>query len=163
MAYTEGVQTGAAAIRRSSPVSPLEVLARMRETDQTGSYERLFKKWCDRIEGRPEYLDAVMQYAFRNYWTALDKSDNAAKYDVDKRRRDKERLTEEIEELATEVSNIVLMNLLLPSGKMLKDSTFAECAKAGGFFSKIAKMGKPNAIVGKTTDEAALRKLWLKK
>jgi hypothetical protein len=64
--------------------------------------------------------------------------------------------------VASAVSNIVLMNLELPNGKALKDSTFSECAKAGGFFSKVAKMGKPNAIVGKTMDEAALRKVWLR-
>ena len=173
--YSEGVQTGAAANRRSSPVSSLEVLARMRTSDPTASYKLLLKKWCGYIEARSEYQDAVLKYAFRNYWTQLNKNAKSKKSKAGKGNRSEthprsetseqrqERVTQEIGQVVTAVGEIILMNLVLPSGKMLKDSTFAECAKAGGFYSKVAQMGKPNAIVGETTSEAALRSLWLKR
>lgn len=134
--YSESVQTGAAAIRRSSSVSPLEVLSRMREEDPTASYELLLKKWCKYIEAQQEYQDAVNAYAFRNYWTQLDNGHKKAnakavtgdlaaleeRYKASDQRR--ERVTAEVGKVAAKVSSIVLMNLVLPSGKMLKELDF---------------------------------------
>jgi hypothetical protein len=37
--------------------------------------------------------------------------------------------------------------------------TFAECAKARGWFATLAKMGKPTQIVGKVLSEADLHKV----
>jgi hypothetical protein len=165
MAYTEGLQTGAAVTRRSSEVSPMAVLARMRQDDPTAGYEYLRGKWSEYVEARQDHLNAVLDYSFHNYWSQLDDSERKTKAKEARTSADaqrKERIVAEGKEVASAVSNIVLMNLELPNGKALKDSTFSECAKAGGFFSKVAKMGKPNASVGKSMDEAALRKVWLR-
>src|ERR1700730_9897847 len=67
------------AIRRSSEVSPIAVLARMRQEDPTAGYEFLRRKWSEFVEARPDYLTAVLDYAFRNHWSDLDDAENKAK------------------------------------------------------------------------------------
>ena len=59
----------------------------------------------------------------------------------------------------TEAAGIVLLNLVLPSGKMLKDSTGAECAGAGGWYTKIASRVAPDEVVGNVLSEEQLRKI----
>jgi hypothetical protein len=53
---------------------------------------------------------------------------------------------------------VVLLDLVLPgSGKKLRDATFAECAKVGGWYAKVAKMGGPRQIVGRVLSEEKLQ------
>ncbi|MCM0751999.1 hypothetical protein DEA98_14100 [Brucella pseudogrignonensis] len=40
------------------------------------------------------------------------------------------------EEMKAKVRSIVLLDLVLPDGKALRDATGSECAKAGGFFPR---------------------------
>lgn len=65
----------------------------------------------------------------------------------------------EVERLKARVVEVVLLDLLLPSGKLLRDATFAECAQAGGWYAKVSAMGKPNQIVGKVLTEQQLRRV----
>ncbi len=52
-----------------------------------------------------------------------------------------------------------LLDFTLPTGKALRDSTGKECAKAGGWLSKISESIKPGEVVGKVLSEADVRKL----
>ena len=54
---------------------------------------------------------------------------------------------------------IILMNMELPDGTKLRDATFAQCKKAGGWWLQLAGMGKPKQIVGETLSEADLGKI----
>jgi hypothetical protein len=51
------------------------------------------------------------------------------------------------------------MNLVMPNGKMLKDSTGAECASAGGWYTKISSRVAPEEVVGNVLSEEQLRKI----
>jgi hypothetical protein len=53
---------------------------------------------------------------------------------------------------------IFLLNTPLSNGKLLKDSTYGECTEMGGALSLIGSKGKPHEIVGKTANDAKLRK-----
>jgi hypothetical protein len=66
-----------------------------------------------------------------------------------------------IRETSEETGEIVkiLLDLTLPGGKALRDATFAECRQAGGFFTRIAKLGKPDEIVGKKLTDAQVAKV----
>ena len=50
-----------------------------------------------------------------------------------------------------------LLDFMLPSGKMLRDSTFGECASAGGWLTRLAKMGQPNEKVGAVLTEKQVK------
>lgn len=58
------------------------------------------------------------------------------------------------------MQEVCIMDLILPSGKTVRDSTFAECKKAGGFLGFLATKGKPSQIVGKVFNDEQVQKFW---
>lgn len=76
--------------------------------------------------------------------------------------REKERAEakQQISALASQIRTQILLDTILPNGKRLRHSTFADCAKAGGWFAAIAKLGKPSEAVDKKLSEADLQNLW---
>lgn len=58
--------------------------------------------------------------------------------------------------LADKVSRVVLMDLVMSTGKKIRDCTFAELRREGGWFLAISKLGRPNEIVGKKLTETDL-------
>lgn len=63
------------------------------------------------------------------------------------------------ERMKASIRGIVLLDLILPNGKALRDATGAECAKAGGFFSEVAKSIKPTQVVDRQLTEADLQNI----
>lgn len=55
---------------------------------------------------------------------------------------------------------VLVMELILPSGKRVREATFAECKAAGGLFHRLAGKGKPNQIVGKVLTDQQAQALW---
>ncbi len=69
-----------------------------------------------------------------------------------------EKLAEKKQELATRLTG-KLMDLVLSTGKTLRDSTGAECEAEGGFLARVGKAVGPKGIVGKKMNEADLVEL----
>lgn len=63
------------------------------------------------------------------------------------------------QELKTRIRAVILLDLTLPSGKRLRDATGAECTKAGGFYTEVARHLKPSQVVDKHLSEAELRNI----
>lgn len=55
---------------------------------------------------------------------------------------------------------MVLLDMVLPNGKPLRDCTGKDCAKAGGWLSKIAGAIKPTDKVGAALNEEQVRKFY---
>jgi hypothetical protein len=60
------------------------------------------------------------------------------------------------------VREIIVMDILLPIGKTVREATGAECKAAGGLFLRIAAKVKPNQIVGKVLSDEQAQALWEK-
>jgi hypothetical protein len=60
-------------------------------------------------------------------------------------------------DLKARIRDVVLLDLILPNGKALRDATGADCAKAGGFYAAVAKHLKPTQVVDKHLSEANLQ------
>lgn len=71
----------------------------------------------------------------------------------------KARTSKAFEEMKAKVRGIILLDLVLPNGKALRDATGAECAKAGGFFEAVAKAIKPTQVVDRHLSEADLQNI----
>ena len=162
--HAEYVRTGAAAGRRASTKNPLEVLCRLRDGDPIASLDYQFAKWTKAVERDSECHKAVMLYAFRNYWSALDKdaakSRGTAQERAEAAAGREANLSAGVEKIKEQIKTIVLLELILPNGKALRDCTGKECAEAGGLFAKIASKVKPTEIVGVVLSEAEVRKLY---
>ena len=148
------VRQGSAAVRRTSQANPMELLVSLIEPDPTADIERLFRRWFEEVRGDDEYLMAALRHTFTNLFSALerDKRSNAPLQDDRQRRINVARAKNKV------VSHI-LLNMLLPNGKSLRDATFGECREAGGWFLRVADLGSPDEVVGACLTEDALRAL----
>lgn len=63
------------------------------------------------------------------------------------------------EEMRAKLRDVVLLDLVLPSGKALRNATGAECAKAGGFYADVAKSIKPTQVVDRHLTEGDLQNI----
>lgn len=130
-----------------------ELLKRIVEEHQGESDEALFHAF--NAECAPYFME-IVRYWFANNLRAL----------VGPTRRDP-RLNVDRVAAAAEIAaaakgrvEAMLLDLVLPSGNMLRDSTFGECATAGGFFAKLAKKGQPHERVGAVLSEKEVRAVW---
>lgn len=62
-------------------------------------------------------------------------------------------------DLKAKIRDVILLDLTLPNGKALRQSTGAECTKAGGFFAEVAKHVKPRQVVDRHLTEAELQNI----
>jgi hypothetical protein len=69
------------------------------------------------------------------------------------------RTTIAFNEMKAKLRSVVLLDLLLPNGKALRNATGAECAKAGGFFADVAKAIKPSQVVDRQLSEGDLQNI----
>lgn len=153
---TETIKQGAAVVRRISKKSPMEVLVSIIEGDPTADKDRLYRKWLDAIRADDECEDAVFRYAFANLLNACDRDrrKSPSRQQIEARKKEMQAMAKKDAQTAV---SVILMNLTLPNGKLLRDATFKECAQAGGWFARVAKRGKPNQIVGRVLTEDQLR------
>lgn len=148
--------TGAAAMARSAVKNPLQVLVNAIDNDPTMPTERLFQTWWGAVKDDEDLMRAVGRHAFHNMLASLDRDKRKAR----ERRRGQRAVSKAaVAMIKDRIRSVVLMDLLLPNGKKLRDSTFAECSAAGGWFKQLATRGKPSQIVGKVLTEADLQKI----
>jgi uncharacterized protein YfaP (DUF2135 family) len=116
-------------------------------------------------EDRIEYLDAVIEYWFsNNYHSLVAPRVSATRPSPAVAKAAKQEkiaaIRQKVERHIEEKVEARLLDFIMPSGKTLRDSTGADCAKAGGWLTKIA--GKVNARqrVGNVLSEEQVRKLF---
>lgn len=137
----------------------MQVLVDLIDGDPTADNNRLFRKWWEAVQADDELLDAVALHAFTNMVSALDRDRKKPAKPAVQSARQVKALRAEVAKITERVRNLVLMDLTLPNGKKLRNSTFKECSLAGGWFKLLACKGKPSQIVGKVLSEADLHAL----
>jgi hypothetical protein len=69
-------------------------------------------------------------------------------------------IREEIVKRVKLAANQVLLDMKLPHGKKLRDSTGGECLAIGGWLGNVGRNMKPDELVGVVFTERQLRKVW---
>ena len=142
--------------------------------DPKGSRKDAFKHFLATMESDPRYLATLAEDYFDRAhanWKVEKIGDSYSlvgtaavqrRTDVSAAERaEKQKRTADIVKQGVErIRQIILLDMVLPTGKKLRDSTGAECAKAGGFFSEVARYLKPTEVVTKHLNEAELRNIW---
>lgn len=112
------------------------------------------------------YLYAVIEYWFSNNYHSLVEARAAPKSRVSQKAAKVARqakvaaIKEKVQERIHEEAKIILLDMILPTGKALRDSTGDDCARAGGWFARIAEQVNPDQTVGAVMSEDQLRDLW---
>lgn len=155
MTYTEGLKQGSATMSRIAEKNPQHLIIEVMEDDPQAGPEKLFKKWYALIKDDEDYLVPALRHAFTNMLNNIDRG----RPKRTRKKPNQKAREQEVALLKERIEKVLFLNLMLPTGKLLRESTFAECANVGGWFGKIAKKGKPHEIVGDVLSEEQIRKI----
>ncbi len=148
--------TGASFVAAKEKNNPRDLVAKIIEKMESAERSEQFEAFRTMLAKRSdEYQRAVDWYFFVNMHDYMTTNRNRRRDPIERA----EALAEKHDRVKSIVAQIVLLDLTMPNGMALRDCTFAECAKFGGFFAKIAKKGKPKQIVGKVMTEEQLQAL----
>jgi hypothetical protein len=154
MSYLQAFkQTGAATNRRTAKRNPYELIIQLREERPTDSWDALFDRWKKAVHADDALEDAVDRYAYANFTAQYDRDNTKPRPRRSVAAEVAKNRAEAIKATAKAIRDVVLMNLTLPNGKRLRDATFADCGRAGGWFKVLATKGKPSEVVGKKLTE----------
>lgn len=138
--------------------NPRAILRQMLDASPGASDEELLQKLGEKLSDKE--WDVVLEYWFSNNVRSI-RHEGVGKREVAVARTELafKNASAQLEEKIQEKAKIKLMEMLLPSGTMLKDSTGNDCEKAGGWFKKIAAKVGADEIVGQKLSENQLRAL----
>ena len=105
--------------------------------------EELEAMYLAKAEKTPALIDEALRRAFDNDLSGIQRP--LAKHRIVSK--------QEITAAAERLSNVVLLDLIMPNGKALRDCTGRECRQAGGWLTKIADRVGDRGVVGATLDE----------
>lgn len=151
---------GTSFIQKNFPTNPIELVTRLYEGNPIASSDTLFPEFERHLHEDKNLQDAVNWHFFNNQHSYLATSRNrkepATRGAMEEARAARSAAVHQIKE---RVVRAVLLDYLLPSGKPLRVSTFAECGRAGGWLARVAERGKPHRIVGDVLTEDQLWEL----
>jgi hypothetical protein len=156
------VDTGITGAKRQSwkHDNPRDVLINIIDEHPSDAKESLLELFTQVVleKGRRGLLETIIEYWFANNLNSLLKSDSTLKKEFSKGPQ-VSKVKEQIRERIKIAAGIVLMDMILPNKKRLRDCSGAECAAVGGWLSIVATRMAPSAIVGKTFSEQDVRKM----
>lgn len=127
-----------------------------------------------RVRADPRCLDALAEVYFYSQlrsWTVDETEHGATLIGTPEQKQRSERSKYRKEKSAaktasvkdamkSEIRRVILLDVTLPNGKLLRKSTFGDCAKAGGWLTAVSLKGNGNELVTKNLTEAQLQDIW---
>ena len=149
---------GGPSIHKTEVFNPTEVLVSLIDENPDATRDELKIKFRDKVCDDDDYMIPIIDYYFLNAFRGLGNyKSNDPKKMIKKRNEKVATMTDEI---ISKIQSVVILDLLLPSGKQARKSTFGECRRAGGFWLMIAKAGKATQIVGNVLTDEKAQNLW---
>ena len=157
------VDTGTYGAKRQSSrkANPRDILLKLMEEHKSTSEKDLRRLFTDKVIEDHDQLDAIIEYWFaNNYRSLVAKKIETPETKATAVAARSARVAAVKAEIKVRAARMVLLDMVMPNGKALRDSTGKDCANAGGWLAKIAKAIKPTQIVGKALSEAQVRKFF---
>jgi hypothetical protein len=137
--------------------NPRDVLKSIIESNAHAAKEELLEIFTQAMfeKGNRALIETVIEYWFANNLNSLLHSDSSLRDQFTGPRVAK--IKEQIRDRIKIAAGVVLMDMIMPNKKRLRDCSGAECAAVGGWLSIVAARMPPSAIVGKTFSEPDMR------
>lgn len=147
---------------------PRELLKHIIDDLGTADRERLLAAFTEQmfLPGNRPALESAIEYFFTNNLNSLLEHSGLASSRTLARARTRERteqVSKDIVRQLTAVAGHMLLDLVLPHGKPLKETTGSECLAIGGWLSHIGAKMKSDDLVGAVFSEEQLRNIFEKK
>lgn len=153
--------TRGATVTSWSESSPRDLLRRIVEENPRAGKEELGTLFRDAMmaEENKDFLEAAVEYCFANTWHSLARPTRPKAA-----ARQREAIEHAKATIKIKATQMVLLDLALPHGKTLGQSTGGECKllapRMGKWLANIAKEVAVDAIVGDTLTEERVRSLY---
>jgi hypothetical protein len=156
------VDTGITGAKRQSwkHDNPRDVLKNILEQNARAAKEELLEIFTRTMfeKGNRALIETVIEYWFANNLNSLLNSDSRLKGQFSKPQQ-VTKIKDQIRERIKIAAGVVLMDMIMPNKKRLRDCSGAECAAVGGWLSVVSARMSPSAIVGKTFSEQDIRSM----
>jgi hypothetical protein len=130
--------------------NPRALLFQIMTDNPQASRDEVFDLCLAAVEDNPAFIEPIVEYWFVNNYRIFYSNGNSNSHD---RSRQPSRMM--IDSIKAQIS---LLNIVLPTGKTLGESTGTECVKLGGWLSRIGQeAGKQ--IIAEVFSEQQLRDL----
>lgn len=144
--------TGASFIAQTKEANPIDLVKLVVEKMPNAGRKERFAEFEELLAAEGEvYERAVRWYFFVNMHDYLTTRRSSPANSASR--------TSKVEDIVNKVREAVLLDLVMPNEKRLRDCTGAECAKFGGFYAKIARKVGKTKIVGEVLNEVQIRAL----
>ena len=162
------LDTGTTGAKRQSwkATNPRELLKRIMEDHPKWDKDRVLQTFLTEVSDNRRYFETIVEYWFANNFHSLverPSSPHRFRQAVTTATVD---VRQKVEQQIEQKAEVMLLDMLMPNGKMLRDCTGAECSKLstkiGGWLLRIAKRIKPTQTVGSALNEAQARELYAK-
>lgn len=136
----------------------------MLENPKASRFEAL-KRFKKTVKADPAALDAIIEawfYGRAGSYDVVVTKTGATVVSIQKARKMRDEPSEsEKTQLAMKdkIASVVLLDLMLPDGSLLRNATGAQVAKYEGFIGAIGKLLKPTQVVGRHLSEADLQNI----
>jgi (p)ppGpp synthase/HD superfamily hydrolase len=150
-----GITTQSASFnRKRSEFSFIDLIEQVREELPGASRSVQFARFEELLEEKPQYQYGVDWYAFTNNINGRKRIPRAARQEQKAEREEAQRKT--VEKIK---GQILLLALVMPNGKPMRDCTGAEMAKFGDGYKRIAARVSRSKTVGAVLSEDEVRML----
>jgi hypothetical protein len=153
------IDTGVTGAKRQSwrHDNPRDTLRNIIEGNPRAGKEELLELFRDVVlkSKNQALLETIIEYWFANNLTSLLHSDADLKKQFSNPSVAK--IKTKIRERIKIAAGIVLLDMIMPNNKPLRDCTGAECAAVGGWLAMVAARMAPSQIVGKVFEENDIR------
>jgi hypothetical protein len=139
-----------------------------RSSEGRKSVRETFLEFMHGPKGK-KHLDGIFESWFQNRYSHWLEQEFPISREVIAKRTEQIKSTHEsteaklkkhIDEAIETKAQIMLLDMMTPTGKALRDCTGGECRQMGGLYLQIAERVKPTQKVGKVLREADVRKLY---
>jgi hypothetical protein len=157
--------TYGAKVQSWKSANPRDLLRQIIEENRNADKPALLAITRDRLLAGDavDHLEAVIEYWFANNYHSLVERPAPPPREATKATRAAavKNVKEKVKTRILEEAQAMLLDIVtLPNGKSLRDSTGKDCAKAGGWLSKLAEKVGPKQRVGATLSEEEVRSVW---
>ena len=138
---------GGPAVHKTERANPTELIIGLKDANPTSSKEVIERLFLNAIFGditlpEPDYLTPIGKYYFHNAWTQLRCNPRRSK----RRPVNVATRKHEVEKIKQKIASVIIGELLMPNGKMVKDCTGTEMVKYGGHWARMGRIAKRKKV-----------------
>ncbi|MUO30825.1 MULTISPECIES: hypothetical protein [Rhizobium/Agrobacterium group] len=142
--------------------NPRELLIRVMDDHAGADKQAILSALRDALllDDGPDYLDAIIEYWFSNNYNSIVTRPSLTverKTTVSLKAR-ADTLKAKVKAKIIEEAKMILMDMIMPNGKPLRDCTARDCEAAGGWLQSLASLVPPDEKVGSALTENDVRK-----